>query len=278
LEDLLASLASSAWGSPDPHPAATRAPRICALAAFAALGAVALPAFGAGSTPQTLPTVSVEGTPLPATATTGVSADVTREQLSRQNMADSADEFRYLPNLQVRQRYIGEPNSIRSGRDTGTLQSARSTVYADGLLLSNFMTNGWNGAPRWGMVAPQTIESVRVLYGPYSALYPGNSIGNTVLIDTRLPEHFTAGAHAQYFSQDFRDDYGAGGSYEGNQAGAYLGDHRGRWRWLLSVDRLDNHAQPMQYAIARPGGDPADAIAVGGATLDRNIDGTPRLV
>jgi iron complex outermembrane receptor protein len=119
---------------------------------------------------------------------------------------------------------------------------------------------------------------VRVLYGPYSALYPGNSIGNTVLIDTHLPEQFAAGAHAQYFSQDFRDDYGAGGSYEGNQAGAYLGDHRGRWRWLLSADRLDNHAQPMQYATARPGGDPVDAVAVTGATLDRNIDGTPRLV
>ncbi|HJR11928.1 MAG TPA: TonB-dependent receptor [Rhodanobacteraceae bacterium] len=229
------------------------------------------------ASPQTLPTINVEAAPLPAN-TAGVSVRKTRRQLAKQNIADSADVLRYFPNLQVRQRYIGDPNAIISGRDAGTLQSARSLVYADGLLLSNLMTNGWNGAPRWGMVSPQSIESVDVLYGPYSALYPGNSTGTTVLIHTRLPDDFTAGADTQFFSQDFHDNYGAGGRYDGQRFAAHLGDRQGRWRWLLSVSRLDNHGQPMQYAIARAGGDAADAVAVTGATLDRNINGSPRLI
>jgi iron complex outermembrane receptor protein len=231
----------------------------------------------AATSPQTLPTINVEAAPLPAN-TAGVSVRKTREQLAKQNIADSADVLRYFPNLQVRQRYIGDPNAIISGRDAGTLQSARSLVYADGLLLSNLMTNGWNGAPRWGMVSPQSIASVEVLYGPYSALYPGNSSGATVLIHTRLPDDFTAGVDAQYFSQDFHDDYGAGGRYDGSRFAAHLGDHQGRWRWLLSVSQLDNHGQPMQYAVARAASGASGAVAVSGATLDRNINGSPRLI
>lgn len=240
---------------------------------FLAAAAVSAPV----TSPQTLPTVNVEAVPLPA-APAGVSVRKTRRELEQQNVADSADVLRYFPNLQVRQRYIGDPNAIISGRDAGTLQSARSLVYADGLLLSDLMTNGWNGAPRWGMVAPQSIASVDVLYGPYSALYPGNSIGNTVLIHTRLPNRFVAGADAQYFSQDFHEAYGADGRYDGHRLTAHIGDRQGRWRWLLSIDQLDNHGQPMQYAVARAGGDASDAVAVSGATLDRNIDGSPRLV
>jgi iron complex outermembrane receptor protein len=225
-----------------------------------------------------LPVITVQGTALPAAATTNVNAHTTRKQLARQNVADTADVLRYFPNLQVRQRYIGDTNAIISGRAAGTLQSARALVYADGLLLSDFMTNGWNGAPRWNMVAPQSIAAVDVLYGPYSALYPGNAIGNTVLIHTALPDSFTAGGSAQYFVQDFHDAYGTSGHYDGHRAGAYIGDRQGRWRWLLSVNRLDNHGQPMQYAIAKAGGDPSNAIAVSGATPDRGITGTPRLV
>ncbi len=232
------------------------------------------PAQSAPST-QTLPVVRVEAT---ASPTTGTQATRTRRQLHRQNLADSAVALRYFPNLQVRQRYIGDTNAIISGRNAGTLQSARSLVYADGLLLSNFMTNGWDGGPRWGMVAPQSIASIDVLYGPYSALYPGNSIGNTVLIHTRLPDHFIAGAETQFFTQDYDDTYGAGGHYDGHRVAAHVGDRVGSWRWLLAIDRLDNQGQPMQYAVAKPGGDAAHAVPVHGTTLDRNPDGEPRLI
>ncbi|WP_345783627.1 TonB-dependent receptor [Fulvimonas sp. R45] len=251
------------------------APRLAALL-FAGAARAAL----AGEPPQTitLAPMSVHASDTQVANVPSVAVRITRAQLQRQNVVDSADVLRYAPNLQVRQRYIGDPNATISGRNSGTLQSARSLLYADGLLLSNLMSNGWDGAPRWGMVAPAEIGAVDVLYGPYSALYPGNSMGTTVLIHTRLPERLTASADAQYFSQDYADRYGAGGHYDGHRLAALLGDRQGRWRWLLALNQLDSHGQPMQYATARAGGNPADAVPVTGATLDRNPNGTPRLV
>ncbi|MCX7513495.1 TonB-dependent receptor [Frateuria sp. STR12] len=226
----------------------------------------------------TLAPVTVHASDTHVTETPAVTVHIDRAQLGRQNVTTSADALRFAPNLQVRARYIGDPNAIISGRNAGTLQSARSLVYSNGLLLSNLMTNGWDGAPRWGMVTPEEIGAVDVLYGPYSALYPGNSIGTTVLIHTRLPQRLTAGASVQFMRQDFRDAYGAGGHYEGRHAAASLGNRQGRWSWLLTLDRLDNHGQPMQYATARAGGDADAAVSVEGATADRNPGGTPRLV
>lgn len=248
---------------------------------FCALALVlcASPALASDPThPVTLSPVSVHASDTMVTETPAVQVRVTRLQLQRQNSTDSADALKYVPNMQVRKRYIGDPNAVISGRNAGTLQSARSLVYADGLLLSNLMTNGWDGAPRWGMVAPGEIGAVDILYGPYSALYPGNSLGTTVLIHTVLPQQFTASVDARFFSQDYADDYGAGGHYDGHQAAFTLGDKRGRFSWLLEYSRLDNHGQPMQYATARAGGDPALAVPVTGATADRNPNGSPRLV
>ncbi len=226
----------------------------------------------------TLAPISVHASDSMVMETPSVQVRVTRRKLQQQNVTESADALKYAPNMMVRKRYIGDPNAVISGRNAGTLQSARSLVYADGLLLSNLMTNGWDGAPRWGMVAPGEIGAVDILYGPYSALYPGNSLGSTVLIHTVLPQRFTASASSQFFSQDYRDAYGAGGHYDGHRMAATLGNKQGRWSWLLEYSRLDNHGQPMQYATAKAGGDPALAVPVSGVTPDRNPNGTPRLV
>jgi iron complex outermembrane receptor protein len=241
---------------------------------------LATPVLAATETPQTtnLAPVLVHASDTLVTETPGVEVRVSRQKLLQQNVTGSADALKYAPNMMVRKRYIGDPNAVISGRNTGTLQSARSLVYADGLLLSNLMTNGWNGAPRWGMVAPQEIGAVDILYGPYSALYPGNSLGTTVLIHTILPQRLMASVSTQFFSQDFHDAYGAGGHYNGHQASALLGDKQGRWSWLLEYSRLDNQGQPLQYATASAGGNPASAVPVTGATADRNPNGSPRLV
>ncbi|MFC5438428.1 TonB-dependent receptor [Rhodanobacter ginsenosidimutans] len=225
-----------------------------------------------------LSTVSVQTGDSPLANAPAVDVHVSRERLQQQNVSSSADALKYVPNMMVRTRYIGDPNAVISGRNAGTLQSARSLVYADGLLLSNLMTNGYDGAPRWGMVAAGEIGAVDVLYGPYSALYPGNSLGTTVLIHTLLPKHRVASVSTQLMSQDHRDAYGSDGHYSGHQVAATLGDKQGRWSWLLALSRLDNKGQPMQYAIATRSDDVAVATPVTGATLDRNPNGTPRLV
>jgi iron complex outermembrane receptor protein len=43
---------------------------------------------------------------------------------------------------------------VLSTRASGTGNSARSMVYSDGILLSNYLGNGATFAPRWGMVSP----------------------------------------------------------------------------------------------------------------------------
>ncbi len=242
--------------------------------------AVASPVLRATEGPQAtnLAPVLVHASDTLVTETPGVEVRVSRQKLQQQNVTESADSLKYAPNMMVRKRYIGDPNAIISGRSAGTLQSARSLVYADGLLLSNLMTNGWNGAPRWGMVAPEEIGAVDILYGPYSALYPGNSLGTTVLIHTVLPQRLTASISTRFFIQDYHDAYGAGGHYNGHQAATTLGNKQGRWSWLLEYSRLDNDGQPMQYATARAGADPDNAVAVTGATADRNPNDSPRLV
>jgi iron complex outermembrane receptor protein len=110
---------------------------------------------------------------------------VTREDIARTvNATDSEVALKYFPSLLVRKRYIGDYNhAILSSRASGTGNSARSAVYADGILLSNYLGNGVSGLsfpPRWGTVTPEEIDRVDVMYGPFSAIYPGNSVGAVV--------------------------------------------------------------------------------------------------
>lgn len=107
---------------------------------------------------------------------------ITGEQLARTtNATDSEDALKYFPSILVRKRYIGDYNhAVLSSRASGTGNSARSAVYADGILLSNYLGNGATFAPRWGLVTPEEIARVDVMYGPFSAAYPGNSVGAVV--------------------------------------------------------------------------------------------------
>jgi iron complex outermembrane receptor protein len=99
---------------------------------------------------------------------------ITREQVAQTvNATDSEDAIKYFPSLLVRKRYIGDYNhAVLSSRASGTGNSARSAVYADGVLLSNYLGNGATYAPRWMLVTPEEIERVDVMYGPFSAAYP----------------------------------------------------------------------------------------------------------
>ena len=95
----------------------------------------------------------------------------TRQQIQDTiNATTSQQTLKYLPSFQVRERYIGDRNGPIATRTTGTLSSAQTLLYADGVLLSILLGNSFGFAPRWGMVSPEEIESVNILYGPFSAL------------------------------------------------------------------------------------------------------------
>ena len=123
----------------------------------------------------------------------GSSVTIDRERLEQSNVIGSEDLLRYAPNLTIRSRYIGDRNALIGGRSNSTTQGSRSLVYIDGLLISDLLGASFN-PPRWGMVSPAEIQSMDVLYGPFSAELPGNSMGTTVQITTRYPRDLTATA------------------------------------------------------------------------------------
>ena len=195
------------------------------------------------STPTSLPTR------IPATME-GITARQIEEQI---NATDSEDALKYLPSMLVRKRYAGDYNhAILSSRASGTGNSARSAVYADGILLSNFLGNGVSGLsfpPRWGMVTPEEIERVDVMYGPFSAAYPGNSVGAVVDYTTRMPDKFEGSVKVGYTHQPF-DLYRTHASYGGWQSSAALGSRSGDWAWRLDFNRTDSQGQPLTFANA----------------------------
>ena len=177
-----------------------------------------------------------------------VSEGVTAAEIAETvNAVNVEDAVKYLPSLQIRKRYIGDRNGIVASRSSGTRISARSLVYADGLLLSNLLGNSFGFSPRWSLVSPEEIKRIDVIYGPFSAAYPGNSMGATIHMTTRLPETFEAHAKAQGFRQDFKL-YGTDDEYDGSQVNAVLGNRHDKLAWFAGVNHLDNQGHPMSFA------------------------------
>lgn len=249
----------------------------CRLPAFSIPFLIAAPAFADGAdTEKTLESVVVSASrsPLdPNLPTTTESRTVA--QLREQNFINVEDALRYLPSVTIRKRYIGDRNSLIGGRSSSELQAPRGLVYMDGYLLSQFL--GQFNAPRWNMVAPEELSRVDVLYGPFSALYPGNSIGTTVVMTTRQPTRLEASARVQYFTQDF-DDAGFSDTYSGHQESAWLGNKTGDWTYTVSVNRLKNRSQPMQYLALQPSAAGGAAIPVTGAVPATDPTGKPWLL
>ncbi|MCV2438671.1 TonB-dependent receptor [Paucibacter sp. DJ2R-2] len=232
---------------------------------------------------QKLALVRVQGA-APSSLPTNI--PTTRESVTRQdiertiNATDAEDALKYLPSLLVRKRYIGDYNhAILSSRASGTGNSARSAVYADGILLSNYLGNGVGGLsfpPRWGLVTPEEIERVDVMYGPFSAAYPGNSVGAVVDYVTRMPTRFEAHAKLGYVSQPF-DLYGTNSTYRATQASASVGDRSGDLAWWVNVNRTDSDGQPLTFAnrLVSTGVAPTKGTPVAGAVLLPNSNGQP---
>ena len=223
-----------------------------------------------GGQPTSLPTQ------IPATM-----EGVTRDQIERTiNASDSEDALKYLPSLLVRKRYIGDYNhAVLSSRASGTGNSARSAVYADGMLLSNYLGNGVGGLsfpPRWGMVTPEEIDRVDVMYGPFSAAYPGNSVGAVVVFTTRMPKDLEVHAKVGYTSQPF-ELYRTDGNFRAWETSASVGNRSGDLAWWLGFEHADSHSQPLTFAtrLVSSGVAGAAGTPVSGAVLDANNAGSP---
>jgi iron complex outermembrane recepter protein len=211
-------------------------------------------------------------------------ASKTAEQLRTQNIFNPEDALNNLPSLTVRKRYFGDRNSLVAGRSYGTLQPGRSLVYLDGYLISNFL--GRFDGPRWNMVNTEAIERVDVLYGPFSAIYPGNSMGTTVVVTERKPKGFEGSVNLTFNSQPF-EEYGFSDTYNSHQLSARLASRAesGLW-WSVGLQRQDSKGHPMGYCNAVTGvssscsvaSGTAPATAVTGVVNDLDPQSRPRAI
>src|SRR6059058_757124 len=195
------------------------------------------------------------------------------------NLRNTEDALRYFPSLVVRKRHIGDTQAPLATRTSGVGASARSLIYADGVLLSALIGNNNNfAAPRWSMVSPEEIERVDVLYGPFSAAYPGNAIGAVVNITTRMPDKLEASATAAGNLQRF-SQYATRCGFPAYQLSGTLGDKTGPVAWFLSANHVDSKAQPLAYVtVSRPSATSSSGTPATGAFDDLNRTGQPIFV
>lgn len=194
----------------------------------------------------------------------------------RVNVVNTEDFLKYLPSVLVRKRHIGDTQAPIATRTSGVGASARSLIYADGILLSALIgNNNTSASPRWAMLAPEDVARVDVMYGPFAAQYAGNSIGTVVEFNTRMPQTFEVNAKAQGALQSF-SQYGTHSTTATAQLSAAMGDRLDRLSFRLSVNHLDTNSQPLSYVtLARPASPSGAGFAVTGATADVNRTGAP---
>ena len=105
------------------------------------------------------------------------------------NLKDPEDAVKYMPGLFVRKRNDGDNQAVLATRTWGLNSSARTLIYYDDLLVSALIGNNNSGAsPRWNLISPEAIARIDFLNGPFSAAYPGNSIGGVLLITSKMPD------------------------------------------------------------------------------------------
>src|SRR5687768_8806391 len=211
---------------------------------------------------------------------TSPSTRVTRTQIELQNAQTTEEVLKYMPSLQIRQRYVGDPNGVLGIRGADMFSTARNMVYADGLPLHNFLQASFNGAPRWSLVGPNEIDSVDVVYGPFSAEYSGNSIGGVVNIKTRMPIKQEFYVEGSLFIQPFKIYGPDKGTFIGDRQYVSYGNRiQDRFTVFMAYNRLEAQGHPQSYFIDNtglfdvPGGTP-----VTGGIRTPDARGTPSII
>ncbi|WON72935.1 TonB-dependent receptor [Nitrosospira sp. Is2] len=213
---------------------------------------------------------------------TSPSVRVTRAQIERQNAQTTEEVLKYMPSLQIRQRYVGDPNGVLGIRGADMFSTARNMVYADGLPLHNFLQASFNGAPRWSMVGPNEIDSVDIVYGPFSAEYSGNSIGGVVNIKTRMPRKQEFYVESSLFIQPYKLYGPDKGTFIGDRQYVSYGNRiKDQFTVFLAYNRLEAQGHPQSYFIDNTGlsNDPTGSpVPVTGGIRTPDTRGTPSII
>jgi iron complex outermembrane receptor protein len=175
-------------------------------------------------------------------------ASVTPQAVERAvNIVDPEDAVKYLPSIFLRKRNYGDTQATMASRVWGVSSSARSLVFADGVPLTALIANNNSiGGPRWGLVSPEEIARIDMMYGPFSAAYAGNSMGAVMEITTHQPDSLTGSIEQTQALQRF-SLYGTQRTFGTAQTNATIGDRFGKFSFWASGNYQNSHAQPLTY-------------------------------
>ncbi|RDS79173.1 TonB-dependent receptor [Dyella monticola] len=225
--------------------------------------------------PTTLAPISVSApTRMPPASTPDFPAtqvSITAAQIKATvNAVDVEDAAKYMPSIFIRKRNEGDTQPVIATRDWGVNSSARTLVYVDDIPISALIANNNTlGAPRWGMVSPDEIDHIDMLYGPYSAAYSGNAMGGVMHIVTRTPDKPEVTIQQTEAIQSF-NLYGTRGTYATSKTSITAGGRDGKFSWFVGASGLNSFSQPLSFITS--GSTPA---GTSGTIPARNKTGQP---
>ena len=202
---------------------------------------------------------------------------VTAEGIERINAMETSDVFKYMPGSYLRKLYPGSTNSPLIIRGNSSSMTGRTLVMTDGMQLSDFTSTGHSNAPKWFMVAPQEIEKVDVIYGPFSAALSGNSLSGTALITTRMPDKLEMDTSLKYFFQNAHV-YNTDDDLDGYNAFGSVGNKTGKFSYALWFNRLETENQSISYITKSPSSNAAVGNPVTGWVSDKDPRNQDRYV
>jgi len=208
------------------------------------------------------------------------SYSITSKQIDETiNLKDPEDAVKYMPDLFVRKRNDGDNQAVLATRDWGLSSSARTLIFYDDLLVSALIGNNNSGAsPHWNLISPEAIQRIDFLDGPFSAAYPGNSIGGVLLITSKMPDQAFAVAKETVSVMPW-DQYGTKDTYVTSQTSAAAGDRKGPVSFFVGANYLDSYQQPLTYTTnaTAPANTTGTVIALNKQGLPADVVGTGAL-
>ena len=190
--------------------------------------------------------ITTSGALFPDTTLATPSFEIGVKDIEKVNIATTEDIVRMAPGLQVRRRFIGDTNGIVATRGSTNMQTAHTMMFLDGIPLSNLTQTKWNGAPRWTQVAPNSVESVKIFYGPFSAQHSGGSFGSVIDIKSKMPEDFEMHMDATGFMQE-SDRFGRDETLWGHKEFISAGDRFGDFAISGFFNHIENQGQPQMW-------------------------------
>lgn len=172
----------------------------------------------------------------------GVVKTINQEDLEKIQLIDTSDTLKYVPSVVVTSRQPGASSRVTI---RGLGASGRSITVADGMTLTDFTGSYCN--VRWSQIMPEEVESVEVVYGPFSALYPGNAVGGAVAITTREPEKREMSMTAGYGFQEY-SVYKFSEILPYSKLNLTYGDRVGKLHMFAALSRFEVAYQPYSYS------------------------------